>query len=101
MAKPGLNGYAYRKLREYMKEHFPWICHRCKKPISREVTAENPRHRLAWSADHWPIPRAEGGLTELRNMQPAHNGCNSEAGNVQKAKAMAQSANPTSQDWGI
>ncbi len=101
MAKPGLQGHAYRKLRTYMKEHFPWICHRCDKPISREITALNPRHRGAWSADHHPIPRSQGGPSELWNMKPAHNGCNSDAGNELKAQAMAESANPTSQDWGV
>lgn len=101
MAKPGLNGHAYRKSREYMKAHLPWICHRCTEEISREITASNPRHRLAWSADHHPIPRAEGGPSELWNLKPAHNGCNSDAGNAQKARAQEIVANPTSQDWGV
>jgi 5-methylcytosine-specific restriction endonuclease McrA len=96
MAKPGLNGWAYRKLRAYMKEHYPWICHRCTQPISREITATNPRHPMAWSADHWPVPRSHGGPTELANLQPAHITCNSEAGNQIK-----DDANPTSQDWGV
>lgn len=96
MAKPGLGGSGYRRLRDYMKEHLPWICHRCNKEISREITARNPRHRNAWSADHWPIPRSHGGRSVLENMQPAHNGCNSLAGNVLKG-----SKNPSSRDWKV
>lgn len=96
MAKPGLNGWAYRKLRTYMKTHYPWVCHRCKEPISKEITARNPRDNMAWSADHWPVPRSHGGATELGNLQPAHIKCNSDAGNQIK-----DTANPTSRDWGI
>lgn len=94
MAKPGLNGGAYRRLRQYMKAHLPWICHRCLQGISREITAQNPRHRMAWSADHHPIPRSRGGPTALWNMKPAHVGCNSDAGNQIKAEQ-------TSRDWGV
>jgi hypothetical protein len=97
MAKPGLNGSVYRDLRLYMKIHFPWICHRCGEAISRAITAANPRHRRAWSADHSPIPRAMGGPTALVNLKPAHNECNSNAGNEQKRKDI----NPQSRDWGI
>ena len=81
--------------------NYPWICHRCTRPISREITAQNPRHREAWSADHHPVPRSQGGPSELWNLKPAHNGCNSDAGNELKAQAMAEAANPTSQDWGV
>lgn len=94
MAKPGLNGHAYRKLRVWMKANLPWICHRCTEPISRELTARNPRHRGAWSADHHPIPRSLGGLSVLANMKPAHNGCNSDAGNALKTEVH-------SRDWGV
>jgi 5-methylcytosine-specific restriction endonuclease McrA len=55
---------------------------------------QNPRHRLAWTADHHPIPRSRGGPTVLWNMKPAHGGCNSDAGNQIKAEQ-------TSRDWGI
>ena len=96
MAKQGLNGWAYRKLRKYMKDNLPWICHRCEGEISKELTAKDPRHRLAWSADHWPVPRSHGGRTVLSNMKPAHLGCNSDAGN-----RLYDDANPTSRDWGI
>jgi hypothetical protein len=98
MAKPGLNGHAYRQLRTMMKISMPWICIRCEQPISREITARNPRHPKAWSADHWPIPRDEGGPTVITNMKPAHYGCNSDAGNAQKR---AKQQDRTSMDWGI
>jgi len=101
MAKQGLNGAEYRKLRQWMKDNLPWICHRCTQPISREETARDYRSPLAWSADHHPTPRAEGGPTTLANMKPAHNRCNSDAGNAYKAQMMEQQANPRSRDWGI
>ncbi len=103
MAKPGLNGAAYRKLRQYMKDHWPWVCHRCREPISREITAQNPRARMAWSADHFPIPRSQGGPTTLANLKPAHNKCNSDAGLrlPREPSTPEPVANPSSQDWGI
>lgn len=99
MAKPGLNGRTYRELRVWMKANLPWVCHRCGGAISREITAARPRSRGAWSADHHPISRAEGGPTTLANMKPAHRGCNSDAGNTYKAGVMARQANPTSREW--
>jgi 5-methylcytosine-specific restriction endonuclease McrA len=84
-----------------MKANLPWICHRCGLAISREITARNPRHKMAWSADHHPVPRSEGGQSVKENMKPAHNLCNSDAGNALKAAQIEAAANPRSRVWGI
>jgi len=97
----GLRGHAYREIRVWMKANLPWQCHRCGLPISREITARNPRHRMAWSADHYPIPRSAGGQSTKDNLMPAHNGCNSDAGNALKAERIEEVANPRSRVWGI
>lgn len=101
MGNEGINGGEYRKIREWMKSNLPWVCHRCAEEISRAITIKNPRHPMAWSADHYPIPRAKGGLTILENLKPAHLRCNGLAGQQQRVGQEEAVANPRSRDWGI
>lgn len=52
-----------------------WVCHRCELPVDPTVTPA-PNHPLAAVADHYPIPRDEGGPPILANVKIAHSLCN-------------------------
>jgi hypothetical protein len=60
------NGFVEAINLEVLAERDHWICHICKKKVTRKT----------WSHDHL-IPAADGGETSYRNVALAHKRCNS------------------------
>ncbi|WP_119728347.1 HNH endonuclease signature motif containing protein [Thermomonospora amylolytica] len=74
------DGRRYRTAVAQLRAEAPWVCWLCGKPIDPQLTAIDPQHRLAWTADHVE-PYSLDGEPDLANLRPAHRGCNSRRGN--------------------
>jgi hypothetical protein len=74
----GLSGHRWRKVVEWVRANWPWVCWICHKPIPVDAPARSP---MSHSVDH-VVPRSRGGDPyNLDNCRPAHYGCNSAKGN--------------------
>lgn len=74
--KKGRGGRQWRKLREIVCPPGS-ICWLCGKPI---IFGLRPRHPMGPSVDHVISLKNHGHPTDLRNLRPAHYGCNSARG---------------------
>lgn len=79
-AKPrkDLVSSSWAALKTQAKDTYPWVCHRCKGVIPRDV---HHNHRDAWTLDHL-APASVAGTTipTLDQVRPAHRRCNSSHG---------------------
>jgi hypothetical protein len=62
-----------KQRRNQLGERDGWTCHRCLLPIDPGLAWPHP---LSPVADHYPIPRGDGGPAILANLKIAHALCN-------------------------
>ena len=82
---------ASKQLRKKVGDRDGWICHRCRLPIDSALEQSHP---LSPVADHYPIPRNDGGPAILANLRIAHALCN---GNTTSARHASWQAYPSDQ----
>lgn len=76
--RPDLSSAGWEALKRQAKEVYPWVCHRCGKPIPHDV---GPNAKAAWTLDHLAPAAVRGrALPTIDQVRPAHRSCNSSHG---------------------